>query len=70
MEVAAPGLEDEAGHVEDEGGGDVSTTLAVVSHHPAEAANFGPETIIRLLSPISSRSSLQFIIVKRYSWDW
>lgn len=70
MQVPAPGLEDEPRHVEDEGGGDVSTTLAVLAQHPAEAANFCPETIIRLLSPLSSRFGLQFVIVMRYSWDW
>ena len=54
MQVAAPSFEDESRHVEDEGGGDISTTLAVLAQHPAKAANFCPETIIRFLSPLSS----------------
>ena len=58
--MATPGLEDEPRHVEDEGGGNVSTTLAVLAQHPAKAANFCPETIIRLLSLLSSRYGLQF----------
>ena len=70
MQVAAPSFEDEASHVEDEGRGDISTTLAVLAQHPAKAANFCPETIIRFLSLLSSRFGLQFVIVMRYSWDW
>ena len=58
--MAAPRPEDEAGHVEHEGGGEVSAAPAVVPQHPAEAPHLGPA--VPRVSQCQSED--QFIIVK------
>ena len=57
--MAAPRPEDEPGHVEHEGGGEVSAAPAVVPQHPAEAPHLRPA-----VPRVSQWCQDQFIIVK------
>ena len=60
--MAAPRPEDEPGHVEHEGGGEVSAAPAVVPQHPAEAPHLRPA--VPRVSQCQCQSEDQFIIVK------
>ena len=60
--MAAPRPEDEPGHVEHEGGGEVGAAPAVVPQHPAEAPHLGPA--VPRVSQCQCQCEEQFIIVK------